>query len=383
MLTRRRLLATLPAAAALAQTDALAQLTAPTLRRQRAYIGTSGKAAGGIFTAEFDPDTGSFARPEMAVPLPGNDCMVLTHNRQRLYSTCIVEGVAQVVALQVADGPEPLHEINRQTTTGTIPNFVSLDRSERVCMEANWGSGDVTTYTLGKDGALSAAVEHISYGDAVHGPDRMQPHSRCHSILQAPGDGHFVLVNDYGADRIYIYRLDPATGKLTPHDPPFYTAAAGSAPRHLIFHPNGKWIYCNNELGNRIDLLHWDGKRGTVQHVAEVSTLPADAPPKNRTADMALSPDARFLYGSVRDSNTVSAWAVQRDGTLQPVGAPAKNSGAENRCIVLDSTGRWLLAANVSGTDNLTVFPRDPKTGLLGPQRSTTPLPGACMIVWA
>ncbi len=355
----------------------------PTLNRRQAYIGTTGKAGQGIFTADFDPASGIFTPPQMAVPLPGNDCMALTHDRKRLYSTCVLEGTANVVALAVGDGPEqPLREINRQSTTGNIPNFVSLDRTERVCMEANWGTGDITTYTIGKDGALSPMVEHISYGDAVHGPDRMQPHSRCHSILQAPGEGRFVLVNDYGADRFYIYRLDPATAKLTPHDPPFLTQPPGSAPRHLVFHPNGKWIYCNNEVGNRIDLLHWDGKRGTLDRVASVSTLPPDAPPKNRTADMALSPDARFLYGSVRDSNSISAWAIQREGTLQPIGTAAKN-GAENRCIALDATGRWMLAANVNGTDNLTVFPRDPKTGLLGPRQSTAALPGACMIVWA
>ena len=382
MPTRRRVLTTLPAATLFLRTALSAQVAAAILHRQRACVGTSGKAAQGIFTAEFDPDSGSFAQPEMAAALPGNDCMVLTRDRKRLYSTCIVDGIANVVALQVQDGQEPLREINRQSTTGTIPNFVSLDRSERVCMEANWGTGDITTYRVGEDGALSAAVEHISYGDAVHGPDRMQPHSRCHSILQAPGNGGFVLVNDYGADRIYVYRLDPTTAKLTPRTPAFYTAPPGSAPRHLVFHPNGKWIYCNNELGNRIDLLHWDGKRGTLERVASVNTLPPDAPAKNRTADMVISPDARFLYGSVRDSNTISTWAIQRDGTLQPIGTPVKN-GPENRCIALDTTGKWLLAANVNGTDNLTVFPRDPKTGLLGSQRSSTALPGACMIVWA
>lgn len=354
----------------------------PTLQRQRAYIGTTGKAGQGIFTAEFDPSTGSFARPEMALPLPGNDSMALTRNRRRLYASIAVDGIAHVAALQVQDGAEPLREINRQSTTGTGANFVSLDRTEAVCMEANWGSGDITTFAVGKEGALSPAVEHIAYGDTPHGPMPVQVHSRCHSILQAPGDGRFVLVNDFGADRIYVYRLDPATAKFTPHDPPFYTAPPGSAPRHMLFHPNGRLIYCNNELTNTIDLLRWDGKRGTLERTASVSTLPPDAPPKCRSADMALSPDTRFLYGSVRTSETVSAWAMRRDGTLQPVGSPMKN-GTENRCIVLDATGKWLLAANVNGTDNLTAFPRDPKTGLLGPQHSSTPLPGACLIVWA
>lgn len=381
MFTRRNFVVAVPAAALLAGYSLRGQAQ-PTLRRQRAFVGTTGKAGQGIFTADFDPDSGTFSRPQMAAPLPGNDCMVLSRDRRTLYSICAIDGAAHVVAFQLQDGPKPLREVNRQATGGTIGNFLSLDRTGRVCMEANWGSGDVSTFTVGKDGALSAPVEHISYGDADHGPAPMQPHSRCHSILEAPGNGRFVLVNDYGADRIYVYRLDTATGKLQPHDPPFYTAPPGSAPRHLLFHPNGKWIYCNNELSNTVDLLLWDGKHGTLRRAASVTSLRAGAPPKNRTADMTLSPDARFLYCSVRDSNMVGTWAIQRDGTLQPVGGAAAN-GLENRGIVLDATGKWLLAANVNGTDNLVVFRRNRDTGLLDAQHSSTPLPGACLLVWA
>ena len=196
----------------------------------------------------------------------------------------------------------------------------------------------------------------------------------------APGN-RFVLVNDFGADRIYIYTLDAAMAKLTPHNPPFYQAAPGSTPRHLVLHPNGKWIYCNNEVANRVDLLLWDAKAGTLTLKQSWNTLPSDAPPQCRTADILLSPDRRFLYGSNRGLESLVVWSVESDGTLQQIQF-TKQSGIENRQLILDATGRWLIASNVR-TNDITVFPRDPKTGMIGQQKSSITLPGACFVLWA
>ncbi len=377
MLHRRNFIASL-AAATLLTRQAFA---AYTLSRQRAFIGTTGKEAQGIFVATFDPATGEFTQPEIAAKFSGNDSMALSPvNQRRLYATCAVDGIASVVGFDIVDGPSPLREINVQTANGTIANYLSLDPSGRVAMEANWGSGSVNTYLIDNTGALSAPVEHIEYGDADHGPAPAQPHSRCHSILVAPG-GQFVLVNDYGADRIRIYRLDHATARLTPHDPPFWKAAPGSAPRHLVLHPNGKWIYNNNELTNTVDLLLWDAEAGMLTLQSSVSTLPADAPPKCRAADIMLSPDSRFFYGSNRGLESFVVWAVQRDGTLRQIQF-LRQDGVENRQIRLDATGRWFLAANFRSGD-VAIFPRDARTGQLGPQRSAMKLPGACFVLFA
>ena len=374
MLDRRQFLLAASAAAVTARQG----FAMPTLNSQRAFLGTTGKESQGIFFADFDAATGTFGEPEFAARFTGNDCMALSpKNHKRLYATCAVDGIAAVTGFDIVDGPSPLRQINLQTAAGTTANFLSLDPSGHVAMEANWGSGSINTYLVDKDGALSPAVEHIEYGDANHGPEPVQVHSRCHSILMAPG-GRFVLVNDFGADRIYIYALNAATAKLTPHDPPFYQAAPGSTPRHLVLHPNGKWIYCNNEVANRIDLLLWDGKAGTLTLKSSLSTLPSDAPPKCRTADIVLSPDLRFLYGSNRGLESFVVWSVQHDGTLQQIQF-MKSEGVENRQILLDATGKWMIAANVRSND-IAVFPRDAKTGKLGTQHSSIKLPGACFV---
>lgn len=374
---RRHFVATLPAAALLPRF-----LSAqPSLKSQRAFLGTTGKDSQGIFFANFDAAAGEFSRPEFAAAFTANDCMALSpRDRRRLYAICSVNGDASVVGFNLVDGPAPLQQINVQTARGTIGNYLSFDPSGRVAMEANWGSGSINTYLVGKDGTLPPATEHIEYGDANHGPAPAQPHSRAHSILVAPG-GRFVLVNDYGADRIYIYTLDAATAKLTPHDPPFYQAAPGSAPRHLVLHPNGRWIYCNNELSNKVDLLLWDTKLGTLTLKQSLSTLPADAPPKCKAADILLSPDRRFLYGSNRTLESLVVWSVGKDGTLQQIQF-LKQSGIENRQLIFDATGRWLIASNVR-SNSINVFPRDPKTGMIGEQKSSATLPGACFVLWA
>jgi len=376
-MNRRHFLATLPAAATLARTV----VAAPTLNTQRAFIGSTGKEAQGIFRVEFDPKAGVFSIPEMAAKLPGNDSMTLhPKNKQRLYTTIVTDGIAGVAGFDLVDGPDILRAINRQTAAGTSPNFLSIDPSGRVAMEANWGSGSINTYLIAKEGTLSPAVEHIEYGEANHGPMPNQPHSRCHSIMMAPG-GKFVLVNDYGCDRIYVYTLDAETAKLTPNDPPFYAAAPGSAPRHLVPHPNGKWIYCNNELTNTVDQLQWDEKRGVLTKIGSWPTLPADAPPKCRTADIALSPDRRFLYGTVRGLESMVVWSVAADGKLTQI-QQFKLDTVENRCVTLDATARWIITANQRSND-VSVYPRDPKTGKVGDRKSSIPLPGACYVQWA
>ena len=371
-MNRRHFVAALPAVAT--ATRSLAQR--PT---QRAFIGTTGKQSQGIFLAHFSATTGTFSQPKPVADLPGNDSMALhPQHRQQLYATGAVNGAAVVQGYTIAG--DTLQSLNQQPTTGAGANFLSIDPTGRVAMEANWGSGDITTYRIEPNGTLSEPVQHIAYGEANHGPQPVQAHSRCHSILTAPG-GRFVLVNDYGCDRIYIYALDAATAKLTPHDPPFYAAAAGSAPRHLAFHPNGKWIYCNNELTNTVDLLDWDARHGTLTLREAVSTLPVDAPPKCRTADMVLSPDRRFLYCSVRTLESFVIYAVQPDGRLRRLQFLPSDS-IENRCVTLDATGRWLLAANQRSGD-VSVLPRNPSTGLLGKQTSSIAIPGACFILWA
>jgi len=376
VLNRRAFVASLPAAALVAR-DVFAQ---PTLKTQRAFLGTTGKDAQGIFTASFDAKTGQFDQPQMAIKIPGNDSMALSpKNRKHLYVSAAVNGGAMVSALEITgDVAQPLRQINQQSATGTIANMVSVDVSGRVVMEANWGSGSINTYLVQQDGGIGPAVEHIEYGEADHGPAPQQPHSRAHSILNTR-DGKFVLVNDYGKDRLYIYRLDAATAKLTPHDPFVWKGTAGSAPRHLVLHPNGKWIYCVNEISNTVDLLLWDAKQGTLTLKSTVPTLP-EGHAKSYASDLLISPDNRFLYAGNRGVNGFTVWSIGRDGALTQIQF-REQTGAQNRCMVNDATGRWMIAANVS-TNDITVFPRDPKTGMLGAMASQTKLPGACFVLW-
>ena len=135
---------------------------------------------------------------------------------------------------------------------------MSVDKTGRYVLDANYGGGFVEVFSLAKDGSLdtqTAFVQHI--GSSVH-PRQTKPYA--HWFRTDPSN-KFGLVADLGMDEVVIYKFDDKTGKLTPHDPPFTKVTGGTGPRHLVFHPNGKWVYGIAELANEVMAFSWDGSR--------------------------------------------------------------------------------------------------------------------------
>jgi 6-phosphogluconolactonase len=169
-----------------------------------------------------------------------------------------------------------------------------------------------------------------------------------------------------GADRVFVYRYDAARGVLDANDPPWAAVEPGSGPRHLAFHPSGRFVYTINELSSTITVLSWDGKAGRLAPFQTVSTLPAGFQGENDTAEIVVSADGRFVYGSNRGHDSLAVFRVDAaTGRLSPAG-DVSSGGKTPRSFAIDPTGRWLLAANKdSGT--IVVFRLDPTSGLPSP----------------
>src|SRR5262249_53547707 len=149
----------------------------------------------------------------------------------------------------------------------------------------------------------------------------------------------------------------------TPNDPPFARAPAGAGPRHLTFHPNGKRLYAINELRNSVTVFDYDAASGTLTERQTISTLPNDFQGTSYCADVKVTPDGRFLYGTNRGHDSVAALRIGGDGRLSLVAIePSLGKGPQNLAITPD--GSWLLCANLPG-NNLAVFRIDPGTGRL------------------
>jgi len=195
-------------------------------------------------------------------------------------------------------------------------------------------------------------------------PQRQEgPHAH-EFVLDA--DNHFAFSPDLGLDKILIYKYDAAKGTITANDPPYATVAPGSGPRHLSFHPNGRWAYVINEILSTVTAFHYDSKKGALTEFQTVSTLPADFTGESSTAEIEVSPNGKFLYGSNRGHNSIAIFSIDpASGKLTLIGHQS-TQGKTPRNFAIDPTGTYLLAAN-QDSDNVVVFRMDSETGKLTP----------------
>jgi 6-phosphogluconolactonase len=235
--------------------------------------------------------------------------------------------------------------LNKQLAYGASPCHVSVEPSGRWAYIATYAGGNVSAYPIGPDGSLSQSSDHIQ-----HGQSGKVPHA--HSINPAP-TGEFALVCDLGLDRVFIYRLDVQEGKLRPHDE--IEMAAGSGPRHLAYHPNGRLVYVINELNGTANTYAWDAHVGKLEFMQTISTLPESFSGPGWCADIHVHPNGKFVYGSNRgDHSIVIYWVDEAEGKLSRLGFEPTR-GMTPRSFVIDPEGKWLLAAN-QDSDALVVF---------------------------
>jgi 6-phosphogluconolactonase len=191
---------------------------------------------------------------------------------------------------------------------------------------------------------------------------RRQSAPHAHGIYLDPAN-RFALVPDLGIDQVLVYRWDPAAFALQPHEPPAATLTPGAGPRHLVFHPEGRFVYVINELLNTITGFAYDPEAGALRDIQTISTLPEDYDGENSTAEIAVHPSGRFLYGSNRGHNSLAIYAIDpAAGTLKLLGHE-NTQGRTPRNFAIDPSGRWILVAN-QDSNNVIVFRVDPETGL-------------------
>jgi 6-phosphogluconolactonase len=266
-----------------------------------------------------------------------------------------------------------------ESTGGAAPCHVQCDRTGRFVAVANYSGGNFAIFPVGSDGRLGASTALL--GGSGSGPNKARqegPHA--HQVVFDPTN-QYLLEADLGLDQILIYRFDQAAGRLTPNDPPSARLTPGSGPRHLTFHPNGRFVFAINELSSTITSFAWDQAKGALRSLATQPTLPAGHTGENSTAEIVVHPNGRFLYGSNRGDDSIVVFAIAPDGTLALV-EHESTRGKTPRNFTIDPTGRWLIAAN-QGSGTLAVFSVDQKTGALSP---TGPLASVaapvCVLFW-
>jgi len=362
------------------------------------FVGTyTEKESKGIYAYRFDATTSELTPLGVAAETTNPSFLAIDPSRRFLYT------VNEVRKYKGADsGAVSAFAINRQTgklsllnevaSRGADPCYIAFDKTGKFALVANYTGGSVAVFPVRNDarsdarndarddaradghiGESSAFVQHV--GSSVNKERQEGPHA--HWIETTP-DNRFAIAVDLGLDELLVYRFDadPKTkpGSLTANDPPYAKLDPGAGPRHLAFHPNGKFAYVINELQSSITAFSYDASRGELHKLKTVSTLPKGFSGSNDASEIKVHPSGKFLFASNRGHNSIAVFSIDsHTGTLTFVDH-FPTQGRTPRNFEIDPTGKLLFVAN-QDTNNIVVLRIDPNSGRLTPTGQTLHVP--------
>jgi 6-phosphogluconolactonase len=315
------------------------------------YLGTYTSPTGGgtgIGLATYDVATGGVTSTGVLEGVEDPSFLILSPSGRFLYA--VNEQASGGVTAVAVDAPGKLRVLNRQPNGGSGPCHLALVADGKFLLSANYGSGDVAVHPVLEDGSLGQQTDLVKHVGAA-------PHA--HQVVQDP-TGRFVLAVDLGTDSIYTSTLS-SSGKLTLTSQAKVTAGAG--PRHLAFHPNGRYAYVANELNGTITVCGYDGATGRLGPGASQPTVPSGSP-QNYPGEVIVAPDGRFVYLTNRGHNSIAIFAVDDGGAALRLVATPSCGGNWPRHCTLDPTGRLLFVSN-QRSNTLSTFTVDRQTGTL------------------
>lgn len=354
-------------------------MTAASRPATHLYFGTYTRTASeGIYRATFDADTGALGQPRPVARLKNPTWLAWSPDRRHLYANDAEHGAVQAYAV------DPTHDtltaLNQQPTGGGHPTHLVVDATGRLLITANYGSGTVTAFPVRPDGSLgerSAFFQHEGSG-----PNReRQQSAHPHGVTLAP-DNRFAFVPDLGTDRIVAYALDPAAATLRPHPAGTVPVEPGAGPRHLSFSRDGRHAYVINEMGGTITGFAYDATAGRLTEIQTIATLPPDFTGANKTAEIVLHPNDRYVYGSNRGHDSLAAYVRDPDTGILRLSGFTPSGGRSPRHFDVSPDGRWLITTH-EDSDDVHVFRLDPATGTLHPTSHQLAVPQPVCVLFA
>ena len=348
-----------------------------------AVIGTyTHGASEGIYVCEMDPKSGNLSNVSSVGGVKNPTFIAIHPTNSYLYAISEVIELSDpraghVVAYAINRGTGQLTKINETSSVGSGPCHISVDQTGKFALVANFQSGSVAVIPINNDGAVGEATDFVQHVGSSVNPERQTgPHA--HSINLDPGNCHAVVA-DLGLDQVIIYRFDPIRGTLSANDPFVYKSAAGAGPRHFDFHPNGRYAYLINEIGNTLTGFNYVSETGALETIGTKSTLPDDFTGTSHTADIHVSPSGKYVYGSNRGHDSIIIFEInQSDGSFRLVDVES-TLGRVPRNFAIDPSGSFLYAANQDTSDIFT-FRINPINGRLKPTGNVVHVPNPVCI---
>jgi 6-phosphogluconolactonase len=331
----------------------------------------------GIHIHKLDPATGALTPHYTAKKIKNPSYLAFHPNRRFLYAVNELKsyngeatGTLSAFAVDPQDGR--LEFINKVTTHGTDPCHVTVDKSGKFALVANFASGSIAVLPIREDGGLEEASEVIQHRGSSIDPVR-QSRAHAHSVT-LDASNRYAYVPDLGLDKLMIYRFDAEGGRLKPHEQGCFETKSGAGPRHFVFHPANSYAFLINELDSTVVSLRYDKDKGTVREIQTLSTLPQPFRGNSTCADILVEPRGQFLYASNRGHDSIAAYRIDNSrGELALVGHES-TGGKTPRNFTIDPGGTFLFAAN-QDSDNIVCFRIDHQSGRLTPSGQVTDAP--------
>jgi 6-phosphogluconolactonase (cycloisomerase 2 family) len=371
--SRRTFLRTTTAATAAATLMPKA-FAAPTA--QRAYVGTYTGTDGhgeGIYLFDFDPSTGALSNRKLAATTTSPSWIALHPLKRFLYA--VNEGGSSGSVTAFAIEPNgTLRQLNSVSSRGSAPCHLSFDASGKFAFVANYMSGTLAVLPIAADGTLGEATDVITHTGVTGAPNgatntprgsySIGGHEAPHAhFIHFDAQNRFVLAVDLGQDRIYTYRFDSAAGKLTQQST--VSLPTGDGPRHLAFHPNGKWIYAMHEQASVVVFFHYNPETGKLEAQQTLSALPEGFAGTSFGSEITMHPNGKWLYAANRLHDSIAVFTIGPDGKLTHT-SQAHTLGDYPRHTNIDPSGRYFFVCNQKG-DNIPTYRINQQSGALEP----------------
>lgn len=325
------------------------------------YTGTDENSAKGIYRINQNKADGSISDATLVAEIDNPTFLAVSPDKNHLYAVSEVGGEGSTIHSFAIQSNLSLKKLNDQPTLGTSACHVVTDDHQTMAFVANYSSGVATVYHIEEDGSLSEPVQHFQYEGS--GPHPNQDGSHPHQTTLSP-DGKYAYISDLGLDVIHMYRIDETSKILVPLTTDPVALAPGSGPRHLTFHPQYPYAYVINELNNTIQAFHYEEDTGLLIKKEVYSTLPDDFEDVSYCADIHISSDGKYLYGSNRGHNSIAIYQIDSDdGSLALVDIQSIH-GDWPRNFHISRDDQYIYVGNQK-SGNISIFTRNKENGRL------------------
>lgn len=355
------------------------------------YVGTytTGESKG-IYAYRYDAATGKLQSLGLAAATENPSFLAVDAKSEHLYAvneTGSYKGKSSggVTAFSINRKTTELSQLNEVASDGADPCYISIDRSGKYLLVANYTGGTVAVLPILAGGHLGEASSVLP-DEGPLGPNKERQEKPHAHWIQATARNRFVYVADLGLDRVLIYKFDATKGTLsrgeaTGAGKDFFSAqlAPGTGPRHVAFSANGNFMYVLGELDATVTIFANDDNE-TYRSIQKISSLPANFSGENTAAEIAIHENGKFLYTSNRGADSIAEFSIDQHTGKLTLAGQISTFGKEPRHFTIDPTGKRLLVAN-QNSSNIVEYTIDENTGRLSKTDESAAVPSpVCLI---